>query len=154
MLGHCFSHCCSRSANGWCQKWPVWSAPPVSIIYIGSFSLHLQAAVERWRLTWQSDIEFWRTKLESALRNCAHTCFSVQGQKLLHHSLVGWSWGKKVSITRAHIESAGCNIMITQEIWPISKEHKCLQSSQRGRIFKPELVLHWRRQVLNGHLSE
>jgi hypothetical protein len=89
-----------------------------SYISIGSFSLHL----ERCRFIRQSDIEFWRTKLEPALRNCAGTCFFVQGQKLLHHSLV--EAGGKSFPPLVLIESAGCNIMTTQEIWPISKEQK------------------------------
>ena len=93
-----FLHVECKKLNVKNTHWPAWSAPPVSIIYIyifiGLFLLHLQEAVER-----QSDIEFWRTKLEPALRNCAGTCFFPckarsyfitallkLGEKVFHHS--------------------------------------------------------------------
>ena len=118
-----FLHVECKKLNVKNTHWPAWSAPPVSIVYIYIFIYwFVLAALARGcgKTKWHWILE---NKIGTCLEKlCWYLLFSVQGQKLLHHSLV--EAGGKSFPPLVPIESAGCNIMITQEIWPISKEQK------------------------------
>jgi len=119
-----------------------------SYISIGSFSLHL----ERCRFIRQSDIEFWRTKLEPALRNCAGTCF-FRARPEATSSQPCWSRGKKFSTTRAH---RICRMQYhdnPRNLTNFKRTKSVCDLLKEAGSLKPELDLYKGRCVLNGHLS-